>query len=178
MGRLTSYIFVDKSNTGIRLIAAFKLLKAVLLLVLGLGVAALLDKGLAYNLHHWITVLLLRQENRHLRAALAWLTGINRRNLRLFEIGTFCYSGLLFTEGVGLLMLKRWAEYLTAIITASFIPFEFLSDARRFSAGKTMVLFLNVAAVWYLSARLWSKSAESVVDRRSESDAYPARRRL
>jgi uncharacterized membrane protein (DUF2068 family) len=178
LGRLTSYIFVDKSNTGIRLIAAFKLLKAVLLLVLGLGVAALLDKGLAYNLHHWITVLLLRQENRYLRAGLAWLTGIDRRNLRLFEIGTFCYSGLLFTEGVGLLMLKRWAEYLTAIITASFIPFEFLSDARRFSAGKTMVLFLNVAAVWYLSARLWSKSAESVVDRHPESDAYPARRSL
>ena len=164
MGRLTSHIFVDKSDAGIRLIGAFKLLKAVLLLALGLGVAALLDKRLASNLHHWITVLLLRQENRFLRAGLARLTGIKRQNLRLFEIGTFCYSGLLFTEGIGLLMLKRWAEYLTAIITASFIPFEFLSDVRRFSAGKTLVLFLNIAAVWYLSVRLRSQAAESVVD--------------
>ena len=178
MGRFTSHIFVDKSDAGIRLIAAFKLLKAVLLLALGFGVAALLDKRLADNLHHWITVLLLRQDNRYLRAGLAWLTGIDHRNLRLFEIGTFCYSGLLFTEGVGLLMLKRWAEYLTALITASFIPFEFLSDVRRFGAGKTTVLFLNVAAVWYLSARLWSKSGESVINRRPESNTYAAGRRL
>jgi uncharacterized membrane protein (DUF2068 family) len=176
LGRLTSHISVGKSDTGIRLIAAFKLLKAVLLVALGLGVAALLDKPLAHNLHHWVTVLLLRQENRHLRAGLAWLTGIKRLNLRLFEIGTFCYSGLLFIEGVGLLMLERWAEYLTAIITASFIPFEFLSDVRHFSAGKTIVLLLNIAAVWYLSARLRSESAESLVDGRPESNAYPATR--
>lgn len=135
----------------------FKLVKGLLLLALGIGVATLLYSNAAHDLRFWTDLVSLRRENRYVRNFLVWLVGIDRQGLRTFEIGTFTYSALLFTEGVGLLLLKRWAEYLTVIITASFIPLELLSNVRRFSVGKTLVVFLNIAAVWYLCSRLWSR---------------------
>jgi uncharacterized membrane protein (DUF2068 family) len=59
-----------------------------------------------------------------------------------------------------LLLLKRWAEYLTVFTTACFIPLEIWSDVRRFGLTKTALLVLNILAVWYLSVRLWSRGAE------------------
>ena len=46
----------------------------------------------------------------------------------LYFINTFHLHVLLFgdffDEGVSLLLRKRWAEYFTVIVTASFIPLE------------------------------------------------------
>ena len=134
----------------------FKLVKGVLLLLVGAGAATLFYRNTADQLFHWTVLLSLRQENRYVGRLLSWLIGFNRRDLRVFEVTTLAYAGLLMTEGVGLLLLKRWAEYLTVAITASLIPIELLSDMRRFSGTKSLILFLNVAAVWYLSARLWT----------------------
>ena len=153
--RLKPRIAAYNSDAWIRVIAVFKLFKATLLLALGLGVAALLHKDLADNLQHWVTLLWLRQENRYVRTFLSWVMGINHRNLRLFEVSTLIYSGLLWTEGIALLLLKRWAEYLTVIITASFIPFELYTEIRHVSIAKTLVLLINIAVVWYLCSRLW-----------------------
>lgn len=72
----------------------------------------------------------------------------------MFEISTFAYSSLLFTESMGLFLMKRWAEYLTVFATASFVPFELFSDARHFGLAKTVVLCTNIAVVWYLSIKL------------------------
>jgi uncharacterized membrane protein (DUF2068 family) len=145
-----------KSDSWVRLIAMFKLVKGGLLLLVGVGAATLLYKNAMDQLYHWTVMLSLRQENRYVGRFVAWMIGFNRRDLRVFEVTTLAYAGLLMTEGVGLLLLKRWAEYLTVAITASLIPIELLSDIRRFNGTKTLVLFLNVAAVWYLAARLWT----------------------
>ena len=75
--------------------------------------------------------------------------------LTIAEISTFIYSALLLTEGFGLLLLKRWAEHLTVLITASFIPLELFSVGRNFGTPRTIVVLINLAVVWYLSARLW-----------------------
>jgi hypothetical protein len=45
------------------------------------------------------------------------------------------YAGLLLTEGLGLLLRKRWAEYLTIITTAGLIPIELYEMSRRATAG-------------------------------------------
>jgi uncharacterized membrane protein (DUF2068 family) len=150
-----------KSDNWIRLIAMFKLVKGVLLLLVGAGAATLLYRNTADQLFHWTVLLSLRQENRYVGRFLSWVMGFNRRDLGVFEVSSFAYAALLLTEGVGLLLLKRWAEYLTVVITASFIPLELLSDVRRFNTTKSLILFLNVAAVWYLSARLWADHGAS-----------------
>jgi uncharacterized membrane protein (DUF2068 family) len=158
LSRLKPRITTSNSNRWIRAIAVFKLVKAVLLLALGLGAAALLHKDLADNLQHWITLLWLRQENRYVRTFLSWVIGRNSRDLRFFEVSTLVYSSLLCTEGIGLLLLKRWAEYLTVIITASFIPFELYTEIRHLTVTKTLVLLINIAVIWYLCSRLWGRA--------------------
>ena len=69
-------------------------------------------------------------------------------------MGTFFYSALLLTEGTGLLLGKRWAEYFTVIATSSFIPLEVYELTKRISSARLVVLLLNVAVVVYLVIEL------------------------
>ena len=58
------------------------------------------------------------------------------------------------TEGTGLLLRKRWAEYFTIITTGGLIPLELYELSRHVTAVKIAVLIVNVAIVAYLVARV------------------------
>lgn len=152
---MPSRIFPRHPDTGIWLIALFKLVKGLLLLAIGLEVATLLHKDVAATLTYWAHVLWIARESRYVQDLLYKLATLDRRMLTIAEVSTFIYSALLLAEGFGLLLLKRWAEYLTVIITASFIPLELYTLGRRFSIPRAIVLLINLAVVWYLSTRLW-----------------------
>jgi hypothetical protein len=47
-------------------------------------------------------------------------------------------------------LAKRWAEYLTLVSTALFIPFEIYEISAGVSAFKVIILAINVAIVVYL----------------------------
>jgi uncharacterized membrane protein (DUF2068 family) len=70
------------------------------------------------------------------------------------SFGTFFYAALLLTEGVGLALGKRWAEYFTIIVTSSFIPLEIYQIFHHANVAKIVVLLINVAVVWYLALEL------------------------
>ena len=153
-------MFARKSDNWIRLIGLFKLGKGLLFLLLGLGFATFIQNDTAEQVIGWMRLLSLRQENRYIGNLLSWAIGYDRRGLGALETSILVYALLLLTESGGLLLLKRWAEYLTVFTTACFIPLEVWSDVRRFGLTKTALLVLNILAVWYLSVRLWSRGAE------------------
>ena len=68
------------------------------------------------------------------------------------------YAGLFLTEGIGLWLAKRWAEWFTAIITGSLIPFELYETLHRPTAIRILVLLLNLAVLAYLIRRIMRKS--------------------
>jgi uncharacterized membrane protein (DUF2068 family) len=136
------------------LIALFKLFKGFLLLAVAIGAVRLLHKDIAESLEHWVRVLRVDPENHYIHRLLAKLFAVTPRQLRELSAGTFIYSGLLLTEGVGLLLRKRWAEYFTVITTGLLIPLEVYELARHFTAAKVAVFVINVLIVWYLLARL------------------------
>jgi uncharacterized membrane protein (DUF2068 family) len=142
-------------------IGLFKLGKGILFFLVGLGFATFMQKDMTDQVISWMKPLSLLQENRYIDMLLSWAMGINRREIGALEAGIFIYAALMLTESAGLLALKRWAEYLTVVTTASFIPLEFWSDIRRFSSMKSLLLFLNLLAVWYLSARLWTVNQQA-----------------
>ena len=74
--------------------------------------------------------------------------------MKEISAGTFFYVTLLLTEGIGLLLRKKWAEYFTIAMTNSFIPFEVYELIKRFTFAKVCVIAINVAAVWYLAAKV------------------------
>jgi uncharacterized membrane protein (DUF2068 family) len=136
------------------LIGAFKLFKGLFLLAVGIGLIKLLNKGTATELYHWAYAIRVEPENHYFQRLLARSALLNRKTLKLFSVGTFFYSALFFTEGIGLLLRKRWAEYFTIIATSSFIPLEIYELARRATFAKEVVLVLNVAIVAYLAINL------------------------
>jgi uncharacterized membrane protein (DUF2068 family) len=139
---------------GLRLIAAFKLLKALALIAVGIGALKLLHKDTAAIVEHWVNVFRVDPHNHYINLLLDKLSILDDRRLKELSIGTFVYAGIFLVEGVGLALKKRWAEYFTIITTSSLLPVEIYELARRVSAGKVLALVINLAVVVYLVMEL------------------------
>jgi uncharacterized membrane protein (DUF2068 family) len=135
---------------ALRFIAGFKLFKGVLLFVVGLGALRLLHRDVAEIVGHWVAELRMDPQNRFIHALLLRAGAVDDHMLREIGIGTFFYAALLLTEGIGLWLEKRWAEYLTVILTGSFLPLEVYELTRRLNATRVTILVINVLIVVYL----------------------------
>lgn len=152
----------EKFHTGILLIAIFKLFKAALLIAVGIGAFRLMhmdDQDAVDQTTEWINALRVDPDNRYIHALVEKIVAIDDRRLEEIGFGTFFYAALLTTEGIGLAMRKRWAEYLTIVVTASFVPIEIYEIFHHFRIVKLIVFALNVTMVTYLVLRLrWERS--------------------
>ncbi len=139
---------------GLRLIAAFKLLKGLALLALGIGALKLLHKDVAAVVEHWINIFQVDPHSRYIQLLLAKLSIVDDRRLKELSVGTFIYSAIFLAEGVGLALGKRWAEYLTIVTTASLLPLEVYELVKHVGIGKGVALVINLAVVAYLILEL------------------------
>lgn len=143
------------SDTGLlRAVAIFKLLKAALLIITGIGFLKLVHADPAMQLDRWVTHLGLDPGSRLLARVIQKTTNIPPHRIRELGIVTFVYAGLFLTEGIGLWMLKLWAEWFTVIATGSLVPIEAYEIYRHPTAIKVLVLLLNIAIVAYLVYRI------------------------
>jgi uncharacterized membrane protein (DUF2068 family) len=74
-------------------------------------------------------------------------------HVSVLAIGAIVYALLEGTEGVGLAMRRRWAEYLTVIATGVLIPFEAYEVIHKVTLLRVGALLLNLAVVGYLAYR-------------------------
>lgn len=139
---------------GLRLIAAFKLFKGLVLFAVGIGAVKLLHKDLAFEVERWADIFRVDPNNHYIHLLLERFSVLDPRKLRELSVGTFFYSALLLTEGLGLLSGQRWAEYFTIIATSSFIPLEVYELTKRVSSPRLVVLLINVVVVVYLVVEL------------------------
>jgi uncharacterized membrane protein (DUF2068 family) len=139
---------------GLYLIAAFKLLKGFALLALGIGALKLLHKDVAVVIAHWIDVFRVDPHNHFIHLLLEKLSILDDRRLKELSVGTFIYSVIFLTEGTGLALGKRWAEYFTIITTSSLLPLEIFELAKHVSGVKVLALLINLAVVVYLVREL------------------------
>jgi len=147
-----------RAKLGLRAIAALKLLSGVVLSGVALGAFRLLDPTLAGQFNEWLRSLALAADARVVQHALAVLTGLDARDLRNIALASTGYAALLLTEGVGLWMERRWAEYLTVAVTASLLPFETYALSQRFTAVRVVTLIVNVLIVAYLVYELRARA--------------------
>jgi uncharacterized membrane protein (DUF2068 family) len=82
------------------------------------------------------------------------LFSLDAGHLRLFAIAALAYAAVEGIEAVGLWYEKRWAEYLTLLVTASFLPIEVREIITKGTWFKVFAFIVNVAVVVYL---LWAK---------------------
>ena len=79
------------------------------------------------------------------KQALVWFSGLSESRIHALRVVTLSYAAVFAVEGVGLWMQRRWAEWLTCIITASLIPLELWELIHRPTIGKAAVLLANIA---------------------------------
>lgn len=145
----------------LRLIAAFKFLKAGLLVALGVGAFKLLHKNIADVAEHWIEALKLDPANRFVDAALGRASNLRPGQIEKLGVGSFIYAGLFLAEGVGLWLLRPWGEWLTVIITSSLLPIEIYEIYQHPSSVRWGVLAINLAIVVYLIYHIRSQQSIS-----------------
>jgi len=143
-----------RRDWGLFAIAVFKLFKGILLLIVGIGALSLIHKDVAETAARWADWFRVDPNNVHVHGLLVKLGVLNARRLEEISAGTFFYSALLLTEGTGLLLKKRWAEYFTVIVTASFIPLEIYELVKRITFTRSLLIAVNLVIVWYLIDRL------------------------
>ena len=134
----------------IRMIAVFKLLKAVLLMTVGLGALRLIHSDIASLLEHWVKMFGVDPGSRYVVRILQKAVALTPDKFLWFGIVSFVYAGLFLTEGIGLWLLKRWAEWFTVILTSSLVPVEIYELYRHPSEIKYLVLLFNIAVVGFL----------------------------
>lgn len=132
------------------LIGFFKLFKALLFILLGVGALRLLHKDLVDLMTRLIIGLRFDPEGHLVNLVLEKVAMINPHRLREISIAIFCYAALDIIEGVGLAMEKMWAEYLTLVLTASFLPWELFEIIRHITVLKIILIVLNTLVVVYL----------------------------
>lgn len=82
------------------------------------------------------------------------LLHLNPRAIEIFLITAVAYAVIEGVEAVGLWRERRWAEYLTAVATAGFLPFEIHELMKRVTGFRIGALIINIAILVYL---VWKK---------------------
>jgi uncharacterized membrane protein (DUF2068 family) len=138
----------------LRLIAVYKLAKVLLLLGAAYGVLKMRDASFIAHLYSWASTLHYGLEQDLVKRILALFSGLPPSRVDTLGYVTLAYAAVFAVEGVGLWMRKRWAEWMTTLVTASLIPLEIYENLFHPSVGKLVVLVANVAIVWYLIVQL------------------------
>lgn len=76
--------------------------------------------------------------------------GYTHSTLLLVAALLLAYALIELIEAVGLWYAKRWAEYLTVVATAAFLPLEIYELTEHISGLKIATLVLNILAVVYI----------------------------
>lgn len=141
-------------QTGLAFIAGFKVVKGLLLLLVGLGLLKLVHAEIATLFSLLIEALHLRADSRILHALVLKVDALQPHSVLVMGAISLSYAGLLLIEGVGLWLEVSWAAYLTVISTSLLLPFELYEVLQQVSAFRIGVLLLNLVIVVYLVSQL------------------------
>ena len=141
-------------HSGLLLVALYEFTKGLVLVLVAIGLLRLLGRDLQAVVTGWAHALRLNLQNHFVDHLLARAGLINPWELKQLSALSFFLGALHLTQGVGLFLEKRWAEYLTIVATATFIPLEIYELTRHLTPTRAAVLIANVALVAYLASLL------------------------
>ncbi len=151
-----------RHNRLLVLIAIYKLLQALLFVAVGVGALHLLHKDVGDVLSQFATALRFNPESRFVNLVLDEASLLNDPLLRRIGLVAFSYAGVSLAESIGLYLEKAWAEYLTLVITASFLPWEVIEIFRRLTWIRVGLLTVNVLVFLYLLRLLTNRRRKPV----------------
>jgi uncharacterized membrane protein (DUF2068 family) len=141
-------------HTGLAVIAVFKVVKGVLLLLVGLGLLKLVHAEIATLFSLLIEALHLNADSRLIHALVLKIDALQPNSVLLGGLVSLGYAGMLLVEGIGLWLEFTWAAYLTVVSTSLLLPFELYEVIEQVSILRIGVLLLNLVIGAYLVSQL------------------------
>lgn len=141
-------------QTGLAAIAVFKIIKGLLLLLVGVGLLKLMHAEIATVFSLLIEALHLNADSRIIHALVLKVDALQPHSVFVAGLVSLGYAGLLLLEGVGLWLERSWAAYLTVLSTSLLLPFELYEVIEQVSMARISVLLLNLVIVLYLVRQL------------------------
>jgi len=138
-------------------IGTYKFTQGLLLAVVATGMLKSVNGDLQATLLEWIRALHFDADNRFIASLLRKADLIDERQLKHLGGFTFAYGAIFMIEGVGEILKQRWAEYVTLIITLSFVPIEVWEIIKHCTVAKVILLVVNVAIAVYLMVMIRRK---------------------
>jgi uncharacterized membrane protein (DUF2068 family) len=133
-------------------IAVFKLVKAAILIAVAIGAFNLLGGDAAEDIKRWSHA--LHMHGRYVDEIAAKIGGFSEHELAAIGFGTLVYAAVFLTEGIGLWLRAVWAEYLTLLVTTSFLPFEIYEAGQNGTPTRILTIVVNLLVILYLVMRL------------------------
>ena len=143
---------VRHHDRGLLAIGLYKLVEAVLFILVGLGAVHFIHRDLGSSALRLATRLRVDPDGRLVSWMLVHLDLVTATRLKQIGVGTFFYAGLRAVEGAGLVLEKAWAEYLTVGVTLAFLPWELYEIARHMDWVRVCIMVANLIVLAYL---LW-----------------------
>ena len=141
-------------QTGLAVIAVFKVVKGLLLLFLGLGLLKLVHAEIATPFSLLIEALHVNADSRLIHTLVLKVDALQPHTVLLAGLVSLGYAGMLLVEGIGLWLELTWAAYLTVVSTSLLLPFELYEVIEQVSMLRVGVLLLNLVIVFYLVSQL------------------------
>jgi uncharacterized membrane protein (DUF2068 family) len=141
-------------HTGLAVIAVFKEVKGLLLLILGLSLLKLMHAEMATLLSLLIETLHVNGDARLIHALGLKVDALQPHSVLLAGLVSLTYAGILLMEGIGLWLEYSWAAYLAVVSTSLLLPFELYEVIQHVSILRIGVLLLNLGIVVYLISQL------------------------
>ncbi|HEY2585432.1 MAG TPA: DUF2127 domain-containing protein [Tepidisphaeraceae bacterium] len=145
---------LEKPIEPLRWIGAYKIFKGLLALIGGLLLLRLMHRDLPAMAVHWMEKVGVRPHSALGKLILHRLLSIHDRNIAWIAAGLFGYIPLACAEGIGLILRKVWAEWLTVVTTFALIPFEVREIVLRPTWLRVLILVLNILVLIYLVVRI------------------------
>ena len=136
----------------LKLIALFKIAKGVLVLVLGASLLSLNARTRWMDaLSNWTADEILLEHSKAIAYLLHKLQAVLAGGaLRATGFLALFYTAVFLTEGIGVYMQQRWAEFLMIFATAALIPIEIRHLWHRPGLPGLLILLANCFIVWFL----------------------------
>ncbi len=136
----------------LKMIAVFKMLQGAALLAIGVSLLFLHSRtSWMESISDWVDGELMVAHSRTMLYFLNRLQDVVTGGLlQVTGVIALFTAAVLFTEGIGVYLQKRWAEMLMVIATAMLIPFELRHVWLHPGVVASLILAVNCFIVWFL----------------------------
>ena len=153
--------FLTSSLSGVRLIAVFEAAKALLVLVAGFGILALIHHDVQAVAARLIGRLHLNAANRYPQIFIDAASRLTDARLWLLAALAMIYATVRAAEAYGLWNERRWAEWIAVLSGAIYLPVELYELRQHVTEIKIGALITNIVIVAFIGWRLRCQKGQS-----------------